>query len=384
LKEKYPEEWKYIRFETRTDFNELTSEQKKRLNELIFADSDFIRMYELIKKASDMPSCRFNLRYEDGWAIELPHLSKIREIARILGLRIILLTEQNKYNKALESGRIGLRLVNALRDEPFYISQLVRMGCGNVIFYALTETISDIPADSILIDASHGLITEIRLINYNLFLTKGLNAEIAWGNNTFKRIHRWMFSRDKNIMEYWFIHESDNPLRIIFWKLYTSFLGKPCVKKDNAFYLRYMTNAIEFSFEPYYKVKNRINETERKLDRSLRWKYPLSSMVLPSFGSFHSQQAEYISSFDVLRLALILKIYKIEKGIYPDSLDALMPDYLLELPKDPFIGKDYIYRKEGDGFIVYGVGMNEKDDGGLFERRSWGIKKDDLICRSSK
>ncbi len=45
-------------------------------------------------------------------------------------------------------------------------------------------------------------------------------------------------------------------------------------------------------------------------------------------------------------------------------LDALVPGILTEVPIDPFTGKPLVYRREGEGFIVYSLGSNQKDDGG--------------------
>ena len=60
-----------------------------------------------------------------------------------------------------------------------------------------------------------------------------------------------------------------------------------------------------------------------------------------------------------------LQLYKVENGEYPDNLDQLVPKYLEKLPEDPLApDKMYKYRKKDDGFILYGVGTNGKDDRG--------------------
>lgn len=56
-----------------------------------------------------------------------------------------------------------------------------------------------------------------------------------------------------------------------------------------------------------------------------------------------------------------------------DTLNQLTPEILPALPLDPFTGKDYIYRKKEKGFIVYSVGEDLKDDGGVEEK---GLKPD--------
>jgi uncharacterized protein YfaT (DUF1175 family) len=43
---------------------------------------------------------------------------------------------------------------------------------------------------------------------------------------------------------------------------------------------------------------------------------------------------------------------------------------LTDVPVDPFTGKQLVYRREGEGFVVYSLGSNLKDDGG---RSTWEI-----------
>jgi len=75
------------------------------------------------------------------------------------------------------------------------------------------------------------------------------------------------------------------------------------------------------------------------------------------------------------------RIYRQNHGEFADSLSQLTPDILPTLPLDPFTGKDYIYRKKGKGFIVYSVGEDEKDDGGVEEGTS---TKPDIVWENKK
>ncbi|MCD5390795.1 hypothetical protein LR007_02905, partial [candidate division NPL-UPA2 bacterium] len=82
------------------------------------------------------------------------------------------------------------------------------------------------------------------------------------------------------------------------------------------------------------------------------------------------------------KLALALKIYQAKKGTYPETLKALTPEILPQLPEDPFTGKDFIYRREEEGFIVYSLGQNLKDDQGTFDPRH--REEGDIVWRSQR
>lgn len=67
---------------------------------------------------------------------------------------------------------------------------------------------------------------------------------------------------------------------------------------------------------------------------------------------------------DLICLACELVLYRCDHGNYPNKLDDLVPKYMAQLPSDLFSGKPLIYRPSKEGFLLYSVGANCKDDGG--------------------
>lgn len=63
--------------------------------------------------------------------------------------------------------------------------------------------------------------------------------------------------------------------------------------------------------------------------------------------------------------AIALKRYQLRHGNLPKDLNALVPEFLPGLPRDPVDGKPLRYRPNADGtFLLYSVGANNVDDGG--------------------
>lgn len=80
------------------------------------------------------------------------------------------------------------------------------------------------------------------------------------------------------------------------------------------------------------------------------------------------------------RIAQALWAYRGDRRAFPEELKALHPAYLQELPIDPFSGQRFIYRRTGEGFALYSVGENQRDDGGVhYEIYSSENPKRDLI-----
>jgi hypothetical protein len=92
----------------------------------------------------------------------------------------------------------------------------------------------------------------------------------------------------------------------------------------------------------------------------------LLDLLLPAPDLASNSEDRANTRFEVNQLAFALAAYRADRGAYPDKLAALTPTYRAKLPQDPFGGfaSAYHYRREGDGFLLYSVGMNGRDDGG--------------------
>ena len=63
--------------------------------------------------------------------------------------------------------------------------------------------------------------------------------------------------------------------------------------------------------------------------------------------------------------AVALERFKAEHGSYPDKLEELVPDFCKSVPMEPVEGVALRYRKTANSMVVYSVGVDGKDDGGL-------------------
>jgi hypothetical protein len=85
-----------------------------------------------------------------------------------------------------------------------------------------------------------------------------------------------------------------------------------------------------------------------------------------------SAQKEYYGTL----LAIALERYRAARGAFPETLAALSPEYLPDVPKDPLTGEAIGYRKQEERYLLYSIGMNLRDDEGrpddrlLFESAS--------------
>lgn len=65
-----------------------------------------------------------------------------------------------------------------------------------------------------------------------------------------------------------------------------------------------------------------------------------------------------------LHLAFALAAYQRDRGRYPEELAALTPKYIDKIPIDLFSGKPLVYRPSANGYLLYSIGVNGRDDEG--------------------
>ena len=138
-----------------------------------------------------------------------------------------------------------------------------------------------------------------------------------------------------------------------------------------------------------YFVQIRAAHRDRAFDSPeirLPWFAVLTRMMVVNFVRYCPRFVEVEASRRVTWYALKLRRHKLAKGAYPEALsEIVVPEAgVSNAPLDPFTGKDLVYRKDGDGFVLYSVGKDLTDNGGRSEHDTDGQKAEDIIASLSQ
>lgn len=169
----------------------------------------------------------------------------------------------------------------------------------------------------------------------------------------------WVFglSRDElyRVMQQWsssYIPEVFH--RVRFWRM----TFKPTFLADHAAYLRVMLEAAQ-QFERPYAPEHAI-AAEMELFK-VQKRHRLTGFFAPATLRVQEICLRTIAHMRITRAGLTLLRYRETNGTLPDALDALG----LEGLADPFGEQSQLlYKKTPDGFVVYSVGTDQKDNGG--------------------
>jgi hypothetical protein len=94
----------------------------------------------------------------------------------------------------------------------------------------------------------------------------------------------------------------------------------------------------------------------------------VAAIMLPACNRSLIRSCEVAGMLNATRLLGALTAYRADYGFLPENLKVLIPDYLSEIPLDPFDGMPLRYNSEKR--IVYALGENLVDDGGSIETDS--------------
>ena len=100
-----------------------------------------------------------------------------------------------------------------------------------------------------------------------------------------------------------------------------------------------------------------------------------AQMVFPAIAGTVRRFTMAQAQVDLARVACALERFHLAHGNYPETLDALAPQFIAQLPHDLINGQSLHYRRtddppsQGSGaasgrFILYSIGWNETDEGG--------------------
>jgi hypothetical protein len=141
-------------------------------------------------------------------------------------------------------------------------------------------------------------------------------------------------------------------------------IGFENMTKEVNDYYDAMTDAAQM---PYQEGRAAFRDMEAAIaDPGFHVRNPFLATLMPAFGRAVHLAARSESNRRATLLVTQLKAYRQRYGVYPDSLDVFGD---AEATIDPFTDQRFAYRRAADDFVLYSLGGNGLDDGGVHDRR---------------
>jgi hypothetical protein len=334
-----------------------------------------------LRAASTREFSRYPVKYEleKPWFTLIPHLAKIKQVCQRLSLQACAELAAGQTEQALADVRLTVALADSIKSEPFLVSILVRIACLHLAIQPVWEGLAEHRwSDAQLQELQARFLSSDFLADMQL----SLKAERACGVLMVDLIKKQgLVILDGG-------SESGDPLRKVVFNGLGLVIpsGWYDLEKLNycALYDAQMKGVVDLAaktISPSTAESNANALTKAiELTQLIRqgaagpsgWpfkallRHRLIASTMPVLEGFVVKIAAAQITADQAALACALERYRLANGQFPEKLEALSPRFMPRQPNDVITGQPFKYRRADDGqFILYSVGWNEKDDGGV-------------------
>jgi len=123
---------------------------------------------------------------------------------------------------------------------------------------------------------------------------------------------------------------------------------------------------VEAAKAPPEELRSRLQELKGEASRL----DPFSARSFSSFEKLAQASLRHQAWLRCAYVGLAVERYRQVHGRWPDTLAALVLEFIPELPVDPYNGSPLKYRRLADGVVIYSVGPDGQDNSGNLDRHN--------------
>jgi len=322
-----------------------------RIEEVLRANEETLRLAD---NAAALPMGGLDSGLGFGMRAYTDRIVRIRVLSKLLSLRSRYLAVTGRGDESGQSVLAALKAAGSLDQLPVLLVYLVRLAlistaCSDIQFtLERSEPSPSVSAEweKLLKECERGLNLG-KVVSAERILTLAMMAR----------------TMPKDMRA--FLTEGNADLAVdVQWP------ASPVLRYAVALYLRNMSRIADAVKQPWPDVWESVRQIEQEKPGFMQGALmpPMTRVVGPTGGS--------IAKCRCVRVALMVESYRREKGNIPNSLRELVPQFGQEIPADPFTGRDLLYRVRPDGFVVYSVFENGRDDDGEIQKKENNREKD--------
>lgn len=339
---------------------------------------------ETLRRIPDDARIDQGLDYGKGFNLLLPHLAKFKHASQLLSSAAVFELHEGNSAAAASNIRAMLVLANGWDDERLLISELVRVAVVNIALNSQWEMVQHTNVADVQLEELQSAWSKLKFIQpmeNAILLERAFAATLIQNLRTsddpaagFKYLSGSSGGPSGGWADIFgeLGETSKRKTAEVLWRNSWSFSDELRMLQENQLLLDALrgirTNG---SFFDALAERDR-KATSLGLDQVgsnwLRQRLDDEMQLLGSLGA-SGKVLNKVMATEIARefaiSAIALKRYQIRKGVYPDRLEELVPDFLSAVPRDAVDGQPLRYRRNPDGtYLLYSIGEDGKDDGG--------------------
>jgi len=363
---------------TKTNQFALSPQPQTPAQDVLLALSKFDPVVEDLRAAATLPASRFPLEYDkdDPAAILLPHLAAMKRSSQLLQLRAIAELQNGQSEKAFADVKLTLRLADAIRTEPFIITHLVRIAILQITLQPIWEGLAEHRWSDVQLAA---LDAELAKLDFLADYEFTVRSEPAFHI----RLIDYLEQKRSRYQEFVSLFSNNNqhdedvlnnfPATAIFYLAPKGWFDQNKI----ALVQRRQKWDAPIVDDPQQTVSPKlVLASEAAQSKTTYSPFNFFARLEGFLYNYAQKVAREQTAVNLARVAIALERFRLAHGNFPDTLDALAPQFLEKIPHDVIGGQPLIYRRTDDGqFVLYSVGWNETDDGGVVETKAAGVSE---------
>ncbi len=347
-----------------------------------------------LRAASDRPYARFPVVYDldNPWGILLPHLGNTKRVVQRLQLRTCAELTAGRSDDAFADVKLMLYLSDSMKTEPFLISYLVRLACVQLALQPVWEGL----AEHAWSDAQlQELQARLQQYNFVADMKPSMDSERAAGILTADLLARGKYHLND-------LTEDPSKAGSTLANLFGRIAPRGWYYLEQLSYCQLFQLQLNGAFDSDKRrvFPGQITSNVKALDQAFTNRNPvtvicirhrlMAAVMLPALSKIPVRAAASQTATDEAAIACALERYRMVNGQFPENLDSLVPQFISQLPNDVISGEPYKYHRTNNSpsqsssatsgqFVLYSVGWNETDDGGLPGQALFDDKQGDWV-----
>jgi len=355
------------------DWRDLPVDQLDR-KEVDKALSSFSNCFHQIKLAAQRTHCQWELPLEDGYAMQMPHLSTFRRMIMAMQLQIRLKIADRQTDQALEMLQQGLYMGRSIAQGPTVIQDLVGTAITALLLKEVESLIQMPDSPNLywaltalpdpMIDMHSSLEYEREVLFVEFPQLRNLESEVLAPAQASAIISDFM----KKIQTLgggtgdvpfqgllpvgWVMMHYSDAKEFLARKGYSQerIEALPAAQTVLIYqkqeYLEMLDNMFKWFEIPYYQAQPHLQKAQKRLNNHFNTKGIKANFfctLIPALSRIDFLQARLDRNIALLRTVEAIRMFAADhSGQLPGSLTEITS---VPIPADPVTGKDFIYRR---------------------------------------
>jgi hypothetical protein len=284
---------------------------------------------------------------DDPIAMSLPHLDKCRAVVSLLQYDAYLAAVDKNPNRGISAARAALAVARAIGDEPFLISQLVRIAAATVAAQTAMQVLAWGAPTEGLAELQAELLTEADAGHFAI----GVRGERAVIDRVFRGLE------DGTIpAEHWFVYAGIQKPGAEHYAAYRAY--RALLPGDHAKALEILTQYVAASKLPPHEQLAALKQVPIPEGPPQELRFVVTRLLVPACEKV--AQAGLRCRADLLSAAtgIACERFRLKHNRWPNALAELVPALLPAVPQNPFDGNPLSFRAFADRIAVFAFWAN--------------------------